>query len=152
MDFIKDWFFTQSIFIVYGIIFLVSAGGLGLIWAGLEKIETSNLGTFFIIILCILAIFLVLALLGVLISSFLRDNTKLFELCQPVYEGPWISIVIFKAIPKKGRYVAIPFILFTLLINISVVYYGFFGNQNSNFTRPSTVALQDTRYKISSRY
>ena len=51
-----------------------------------------------------------------------------------MYEGPLISIVIFKAIPQKGKFVAIPFVLIHFLINIGVVYYGFFENQKSNFT------------------
>jgi hypothetical protein len=133
MDFIKDWFFTQSISILHWIILAVSAGALSLIWIALEKIETSKLGTFLRTILCIPAIILGWSFLGGCIASFLRDP-KLFELCQPVYEGPLISIVIFKAIPQKGKFVAIPFVLIHFLINIGVVYYGFFENQKSNFT------------------
>ena len=78
MDFIKDWFFTQSISILHWIILAVSAGALSLIWIALEKIETSKLGTFLRTILCIPAIILGWSFLGgQLLADKLHEDSYL---------------------------------------------------------------------------
>ena len=109
--------------------FVASSIVTGLLWAALEKVEISKLGTLLRFVLCIPAILLGWIAIGGMIGLFFRDYPTLSYLSKNIFEGPWISIVIFKAIPQKGQYAALPLIAVYVIWEGFISYLGFFGNE-----------------------
>jgi hypothetical protein len=140
MEYVKNWLLSQGILMLIGLAFIASALITGLIWTALEKVESSKLGTTLKILLCIPAIILGWITIGGMIGLFFRDYPAITELCKSIFEGPWISIVIFKAIPPKGKFAALPFVALYVIWEGYISYLGFFENQKAIFSTTEAVS------------
>jgi hypothetical protein len=118
MDAFKSWLLGQGFYLLIGVLFIVLGVITSAIWKILEKVEHSTLGFFVRSVICLLAIVVGWVSIGGLIGLFFRDYPNLKSFLKMLFEGPWISFVTFKAIPKNGKYVAALFLLF---------YTGFLG-------------------------
>lgn len=134
MDHVKNWLLSQGILMLIGLAFIAAAIITSLLWTALEKLESSKLGTPLRLVLCVPAILLGWITIGGMIGLFFRDYPAITELCKSVFEGPWISIVIFKAIPLKGKSIALPFVALYVTWEGYISYLGFFENKRAIFS------------------
>lgn len=139
MHYLKDWILSQGIMMLLFLAFVVSAMLTVLLWNGLEKIENSKLGTPLRILLCLPIIFLGWCTISGVITFFCREYSGLANFAKNLITGPWISIVFFKAIPSRAKYVAIPFVLSLVTWEAYIAYLGFFPSDVQIFTTSDAV-------------
>lgn len=101
----------QGLWLLVGFLIFVAVTITGVIWTVLDWVESSRLNIFQRLLICLLAIIAGWVSIGGAIGFSLLNHQGISSFLKNLYEGPWISIVIFKAAPDKGKYWAIPFVL-----------------------------------------
>jgi hypothetical protein len=130
MESVKNWLLSQGLWILRGLTFAVAGAFASFIWRTLAKVEKSQLGIVLRLLICLPAIIAGWVIFGIFLLDFGERAT---EVAKRLFEGPWISIVIFKAIPKKGEYVALPFVALYGVFECYITYLGFVEQEHPRF-------------------
>lgn len=77
------------------------------------------------IMLCLPIVVLGWCLIGGLIGLFFREAKALSMLFKLLFEGPWIFLIFFRALPSNGKYAVLPFLFAYVLFQALVAYHGF---------------------------
>ena len=134
METIKNWLLSQGILMLISLAFALVAFVTSLIWVALDKVERSKLGITLRLMICIPAILIGWVTVDAMIGIITRNYPSITELAKKLFEGPWISIVIFKVIPTKGRYAAPPFVALYCILEGYIAFLGLFQKERAIFS------------------
>ena len=125
MEQIKDWLMVQLIDFGIGIaffIFLVLVFG---IWSICEYLEDKEWNIFIKIFLGLVILIVGIIIINITIALGVKDLSLFwFDLIKSVIDGMLIPLVFFKIIPRKGKYVALFFVLVVVTLLMYSVYFG----------------------------
>ncbi len=124
------WLLEQGLWLLVGFLIFVAVTITGAIWAVLDWVESSRLNIFPRLLICLLAIIAGWISIGGAIGFSLLNYQGISSFLKSLYEGPWISVVIFKAAPDNGKYWAIPFVLSFTAFHGYLAYSAFFGKED----------------------
>lgn len=96
-----------------------------LLWSAMEKIQKSKANPIFRFLACIPFIGIGwMATAGIITVVFMHLPVLAYPV-KNIFEGIWISIVVFKLIPRKAPLFAIPFLAAFLFFHLGTLYFLF---------------------------